>query len=280
MATYAIGDIQGCFESLLKLLERLDFNPVVDRLWFVGDLVNRGPMSLQTLRYVKSLGASAITVLGNHDLHLLAAAYGNDKHFKADSGLADILKADDRDELIDWLRWRPVLHHDPDLKLTMVHAGLPPQWDLTTAIECARELETALRGNSYRDYFKHMYGNQPDLWRPTLKGVERLRYITNCLTRLRYCDATGRLDHKAKGSADKPPKGLYPWYAAPNRKTADANIVFGHWSTLGYHVENNTYAIDSGCLWGGKLTALRVDVSPFEVIQHQCVGARKPGGGD
>lgn len=277
MATYAIGDIQGCFESLLKLVDKIDFNPVTDRLWFVGDLVNRGPMSLQTLRYVKSLGDSAITVLGNHDLHLLAAAYGNDKHFKPDSGLAEVMAADDHDELIDWLRRQPMLHHDPDLNVTMIHAGLPPQWDLATARECARELETALRADDPSDYFKHMYGNQPDRWRTGLKGMDRLRFITNCFSRMRFCDADGRLDHKAKHSADKIPKGLYPWYAAPKRKTVDDTIVFGHWSTVGYRVENNAYAIDSGCLWGGQLTALRIDVRPFEVIQYNCPGARNPG---
>lgn len=277
MAVYAIGDIQGCFDELLRLVDLIDFNPVTDKLWFVGDLVNRGPKSLQTLRYVKSLGSSAITVLGNHDLHLLAAAYGNDKHFKADSDLVNILKADDRDELIDWLRWRPMLHHDAELNVTMIHAGLPPQWDLATAQACAMELEAALRGNKHRDYFKHMYGNQPDIWRPGVKGIERLRFITNCLSRMRFCDAEGRLDHKAKGNAASPPKGLYPWYAAPKRKTADERIVFGHWSTLGYYEGNNVYAIDSGCLWGGKLTALRLDVSPFEPIHLDCPGARTPG---
>ncbi|MCB1734627.1 MAG: symmetrical bis(5'-nucleosyl)-tetraphosphatase [Gammaproteobacteria bacterium] len=277
MAIYAIGDIQGCFDSLLKLVDHIAFNPVTDKLWFVGDLVNRGPKSLQTLRYVKSLGSSAITVLGNHDLHLLAAAYGNDKHFKADSDLINILKADDRDELVDWLRWRPVLHHDAELNVTLIHAGLPPQWDLDTAKACAIELETALRGKNHRDYFKHMYGNQPDLWRANFKGIERLRFITNCLTRMRFCDANGRLDHKAKGKAESPPKGLFPWYAAPNRKTVGDRIVFGHWSTLGYYEGNNVYAIDSGCLWGGRLTALRLDTAPFTPIHIDCPGARKPG---
>lgn len=277
MAIYAIGDIQGCFDDLLRLVELIDFNPVTDKLWFVGDLVNRGPKSLQTLRYVKSLGSSAITVLGNHDLHLLAAAYGNDKHFKSDSDLINILQADDRDELIDWLRWRPMLHHDAELNVTMIHAGLPPQWDLATAQACAMELEAVLRGTRYRDYFKHMYGNQPDIWRPGLKGIERLRFITNCLSRMRFCDADGRLDHKAKGNADNPPKGLYPWYTVPKRKTADERIVFGHWSTLGYYEGHNVYAIDSGCLWGGRLTALRLDTTPFQPIHLDCPGTRKPG---
>lgn len=192
MTAYAIGDIQGCHAELERLLDRLDFDPAADRLWFAGDLVNRGPESLAVLRRVRALGDSAIVVLGNHDLHLLAVAAGNAKHSKK-STLGAILRAPDRDELLDWLRRRPLLHHDPDLGLTLVHAGLPPQWDLAEALARARELEAVLRSDDYPEFLHAMYGNEPARWSPDLSGLERLRFITNALTRLRFCARDGTL---------------------------------------------------------------------------------------
>jgi bis(5'-nucleosyl)-tetraphosphatase (symmetrical) len=196
MAVYAIGDVQGCFDELQALLDRLAFNAVHDRLWFTGDLVNRGPMSLETLRFIKGLGDAALSVLGNHDLHLLAAAYGhtlkNDDHT-----LDAVLDAPDRDELIDWLRHRPLLHHDADLDFTLVHAGLPPQWDLALAQRCANEVETMLRSDGIADLLTNMYGNNPKQWTDELEGYNRLRFIINCFTRMRYCDPAGRLDLKS-----------------------------------------------------------------------------------
>ena len=194
MAIYAIGDVQGCLNSLQALLEKIHFNSTEDQLWFVGDLVNRGPDSLGVLRFVKQLGDSAITVLGNHDLHLLAVAHGlrADKHHD----LVDILHANDKDELLHWLRQRPLLHHDTTSGFTLIHAGLPPQWDLATAQQCAQELETVLRGNDYTPFLAQMYGDQPDRWSVDLHGMDRLRFICNCFTRLRYCEIDGRVhDH-------------------------------------------------------------------------------------
>lgn len=277
MAIYAIGDIQGCYDSLRKLLDRLKFDPHKDQLWFAGDLVNRGPKSLQTLRFVKSLGNSAITVLGNHDLHLLALAEGNDRHYKPGSGLEDVLKAKDGEELVDWLRHQPLLHHDPDRELTLIHAGLPPQWSLKRARKCAGELEDALRGKHYRDFLLHMYGNEPDIWSDDLKGMDRLRFIANCLTRLRFCDTKGALKMREKGNPHHHLKGIMPWYTHPQRRTRKDTLLFGHWSTLGYYHDHHVHALDSGCLWGGKLTALRADKKPYKVIDIHCPQAKKPG---
>lgn len=277
MAIYAIGDIQGCYDPLRKLVEKLQFDPSKDQLWFVGDLVNRGPNSLDTLRFVKSLGSSAVTVLGNHDLHLLALAHGNDRHFKPGSGLEEILKAKDGDELIDWLRHQPLLHHDAHRQLTMIHAGLPPQWSLKRARKCAAELEQTLRGKHYKAFLADMYGNEPDIWSDDLKGMDRLRFITNALTRLRFCDMDGVLKMKEKGSPQGDHKDLLPWYAHPERKTRKDTILFGHWSTLGYYHAHHVYALDSGCLWGGSLTALRVDKKPFKVTELACPQAKQPG---
>ena len=206
MAIFAIGDVQGCYDQLRRLLERLSFNPDEDRLWFTGDLVNRGPQSLETLRYISALGERAVCVLGNHDLHLLALAAGVDRHKSTDT-LDAILTAPDRDDLLHWLRLRPLLHHDATLGYTLIHAGLPPQWDLVAASACARELESVLRSPAHTDFFASMYGNQPDRWSPELSGMERLRFIINCYTRLRYCNADGALDLASKGPPGTQPAG-------------------------------------------------------------------------
>jgi bis(5'-nucleosyl)-tetraphosphatase (symmetrical) len=255
MSIYAIGDIQGCFDELLRLLEVISFNEHTDQLWFAGDLVNRGPKSLETLRFVKSLGDSAVTVLGNHDLHLLAASCAPKIAHKKDS-LLPILEAPDRDELIDWLRHRPLFHYNEDFCL--IHAGLPPQWDFKKTQKMALLAEQALRGPKYQAFLNQMYGNKPNIWSPGLKGVDKLRFIINCFTRMRYCDANGRLDFAHSGPLGSQPKNLMPWFEAPKRKSADMRIIFGHWSALGYYEGPNCYAIDTGCLWGGQLTALRL----------------------
>jgi len=257
MATYAIGDIQGCYERLQRLLDSLRFDPDRDRLWFVGDLVNRGPDSLATLRFVKGLGDRALTVLGNHDLHLLALAAGNSRRAKENT-LTPILQAPDRDELINWLRHRPLMHFDEYKGFALIHAGLPPQWDLRDALSCAREVEIALQGPDYPHYLDVMYGNQPARWSDTLSGMERLRFITNCFTRLRYCDADGTLALKEKAAPGTQTSEYLPWFAVPNRATRDIRIVFGHWSTLGYAAGHNTWALDTGCVWKGRLTAIQV----------------------
>jgi len=260
MAVYAVGDLQGCLPSLETLLERIAFDPGKDRLWFVGDLVNRGPQSLATLRFVRDLGATAITVLGNHDLHLLAIAQGLRPHTDKDN-ISDILAAPDRDELFDWIRRQPLLHHDADLGFTMIHAGLSPDWDLQTAQQCAAEVEAVLAGDDYRDFIADMYSDEPDYWRADVFGIERWRYIVNCFTRLRFCDRAGRLALKAKGTPEQHPE-LVPWFRVPGRRSAGLRIIFGHWSTLGAFHEDNVYCLDSGCVWGREMTALRLNASP------------------
>jgi bis(5'-nucleosyl)-tetraphosphatase (symmetrical) len=280
MPTYAIGDIQGCADELRRLLDRVRFDPSRDRLWFAGDLVNRGPESLEVLRLVHSLDACSVVVLGNHDLHLLALAAGNAKHAKK-STLQAVLEAPDRDSLLEWLRHRPLMHQDASLGFTLVHAGLPPQWSMAEALACARELEQTLRGPGYSDYLFAMYGNEPNRWSKDLAGVERLRFITNCLTRLRYCTTDGTLALKEKGTLASRPKSLIPWFQCPGRRTREDRIIFGHWSSLGYWDQDNVWGIDSGCLWGGHLTALRLHRrQPLEPIHLPCAGYLRPGGGD
>jgi bis(5'-nucleosyl)-tetraphosphatase (symmetrical) len=269
MATYAIGDIQGCYDDLRRSLDAIGFDEREDCLWCVGDLVNRGPDSLSVLRYIRSLGERAVCVLGNHDLHLLAVASDNPRHKDAQT-LGDVLGAPDRDELLDWLRHRPLLHHDTDIDFLLVHAGLPPQWDLATAKACAAEVEAVLRGPDHPAYFAQMYGNKPALWDPALRGMERWRYTTNCLTRLRFCAPDGSLCLKEKGPPGSQAAGRVPWFEHPDRRSRDQRIVFGHWSTLGYWTVDNTWAIDSGCLWGGNLTLLRLDTAQPEAFHHAC----------
>ncbi|MCG8433753.1 MAG: symmetrical bis(5'-nucleosyl)-tetraphosphatase [Gammaproteobacteria bacterium] len=276
MAVFAIGDIQGCFDDLQRLLKKIKFNPDADVLWLTGDLVNRGPKSLETLRFVKGLGSRAITVLGNHDLHLLALAAGVKSKKRYKDGLQSVLNAPDRDDLLEWLRSQPLLHHDADLGYTMVHAGLSPQWDLATAENCAREVERILRGDRYVEFLHEMYGNEPSQWSEELDGTARFRFIINCFTRIRFCDAAGRLELAHKGSPDEGPAALLPWFEVPGRKSKNSAIIFGHWSTLGRMKRGNVYALDTGCVWGGELTTLRLD---GETRWHciDCPGAQKPG---
>ena len=271
MAIYAIGDIQGCFDDLLKLLDTIAFDNTTDQLWFAGDLVNRGPKSLETLRFVKSLGNSAVTVLGNHDMHLLAASC-QPKANKKDA-LTQVLEAPDRDELIHWLRHQPLFHYNDDF--CMIHAGLPPQWDFKKTQKMAEIAEETLKSPDYAVFLKQMYGNKPNVWSANLKGMPRLRFIINCFTRMRYCDVSGRLDFANTGPIGSQPEGLIPWFDVPNRKSADMRIICGHWSTLGYYEGSNCYAIDTGCLWGGQLTAIKLS-DPVERISIDCPGEKKP----
>jgi bis(5'-nucleosyl)-tetraphosphatase (symmetrical) len=277
MATYAIGDIQGCYDDLMRLLERIHFDDQDDHLWFAGDLVNRGPDSLAVLHFVKGLGTRAVSVLGNHDLHLLAVAAGNAKLRKNDT-LDGILEAPNRDELLDWLRHRPILHHDAALGYTLVHAGLPPQWDLPQAQICAHELEDALRGSGHGEFFRQMYGDEPRRWRADLRGMDRLRFIVNCFTRLRYCSDAGDLELKHKGAPGTQPEACLPWFEVPGRASASLHLLFGHWSTLGDISSHNVYPLDTGCVWGGRLTALRLDGDGSDSWYCvDCKGAQAPG---
>jgi bis(5'-nucleosyl)-tetraphosphatase (symmetrical) len=277
MAVYAIGDIQGCYDQLRHLLDLIRFDPGKDKLWLAGDLVNRGPDSLKVLRFVKGLGSRAITVLGNHDLHLLAMSQDVDKHKDPRHTLDQVLAAPDRDELLHWLRHRPLIHRSKKRGFSMVHAGLPPQWDLTTALECAAELEAILQGDGFHDYCQQMYGNLPDRWDPALQGMERLRFITNCFTRLRFCNPDGSLSLKESGAPGTQDPTLTPWYAIPGRASAHDRILFGHWSTLGYGHHHNTWSLDSGCLWGGALSALRIrKKKPPKLYQLDCPRTLQP----
>ncbi len=276
MAIYAIGDIQGCFDELQRLLEKICYDQNNDTLWFTGDLVNRGPDSLKTLRFVHQLGDNAITVLGNHDLHLLAVDAGAGKLKKKTDTLDAILAAPDRDELLRWLRSRPLLHFDKAMNTALLHAGLPPQWSITDAIRYAKEVETALQQENGLKFFKHMYGNQPDRWSKKLRKWERLRFIVNCLTRMRYCTKEGKIEFRSKGKPGTQPKGFLPWFEVKKRKSRDIRIVCGHWSTLGLRITENVIAIDTGCLWGGSLTAVRLDGETV-VTQIPCPMRRRPG---
>lgn len=275
MAVYAVGDIQGCLVPLQRLLERLRFDPACDQLWLVGDLVNRGPQSLGTLRFVRSLGEAAICVLGNHDLHLLAIA-ATGKPLKPRDTLRRVVEAPDAGDLLDWLRTRPLLHHDPALGWTMVHAGLPPQWDVPMALACAAEVESALRGPLSNELFAAMYGDEPALWSPELQGMERLRYILNALTRMRYITPAGALDLACKAAPAQAPAELTPWFRIDRRLSREARVLFGHWSTLGLIREPNVLALDTGCLWGGQLSAARLDLPDTPVETVQCPQARRP----
>jgi bis(5'-nucleosyl)-tetraphosphatase (symmetrical) len=255
MATYAIGDVQGCYEALQRLLRRIRFTPAYDRLWFVGDLVNRGPDSLGVLRYIKGLGDRAIAVLGNHDLFLLAAAEGIVTLRPKDT-IQDILAADDRAKLVDWLRHVP-LHHGED-DFFMVHAGLLPQWTISDAIRYAREVESVLSGPGYRAFLQRLFAGSPPPWTPSLTGMNRLVTITHVLTRLRTCTPSGELS-AFSGPPEYAPDGFVPWFRIPDRRSTDVTIITGHWASLGLQLEPNHLAIDSGCVWGGRLTAVRLE---------------------
>ena len=268
MAIYAIGDIQGCFDDLLRLLDKIQFNEQQDTLWFTGDLVNRGPKSLETLRFVKSLGQSAISVLGNHDLHLIATALNQRVPHKRDTFEA-ILHASDCDELLHWLRHRPLFHYNSDFCL--LHAGLPPQWNFKQTKKMALKAEKVLQGEDYLAFFETMYGNSPDLWHKDLQGLDKIRFIINCFTRMRYCDSEGRLDFKHNGEMGSQPSHLLPWFTLPTRKTQHKTIIFGHWSALGYYEGHQCYAIDTGCLWGRQLTAIKLK-KKVKRISIDCQG--------
>ncbi len=263
MATYAIGDIQGCFEALQRLLEKTGFDRNRDRLWLVGDLVNRGPQSLEVLRFVKSLGSAAITVLGNHDLHLIMLAEGSSK-LRDDDTLGPILAAPDRDELLAWLRAQPLMHVESDF--AMVHAGLLPQWTVAKARVLAGEVEAALRASDYRNFLAHMWGSEPAAWRDDLSGWARLRVIVNAMTRMRFCSPDGVMEFRTKGELASAPPGYLPWFEAPQRESAGQVLITGHWSALGLTITPNLLTLDSGCLWGGHLSAVRLeDRAVFQV---------------
>jgi bis(5'-nucleosyl)-tetraphosphatase (symmetrical) len=265
MAIYAIGDIQGCYAEFQLLLEKIKFDSAQDRLWLVGDLVNRGPDSLAVLRSVKALGESAITVLGNHDLHLLAVAEGKAALHRSDT-LDAVLNAPDRNELLTWLRHQRLLYAEDGYVL--VHAGLLPQWSVKNATALAQEVEVALRGEDYVTFLEKMYGNVPNHWDDELTGYKRLRVITNAFTRMRICTQQGEIEFKFKGEIENIPEGYLTWFDVPKRKSKDATVIFGHWSALGLKLTSNVIALDTGCLWGGPMTAIRLE--DRQVFQVAC----------
>ena len=265
MSTYVIGDVQGCFTALKGLLALLDFSPAKDRIILLGDLVNRGEDSLSVLRWARDNGIGAI--LGNHDLHLLSVAAGIATS-RTDDTLHAILDAPDLSDLMFWLRQQPLLYHTE--RHLLVHAGLLPQWHVDQALSLAAEVESALRGKNYRTFLQTIYGNLPDRWNDNLTGYDRLRVITNAMTRLRFCHADGQMDFRAKGKPQEAPAGLIPWFQVPGRRSAGTTIVFGHWSALGLSIHSDCIALDTGCLWGGKLSALRLD--DHRLFQIDCAG--------
>ncbi len=275
MATYAIGDLQGCFVTMQSLLARISFNPARDRLWFVGDLVNRGQGSLECLRFIADLGDRATVVLGNHDLHLLALAEGFEQVKRKDT-LQPVLDAPDRDELMHWLRGRSMLHVENDF--VMVHAGLLPQWSLAQAKQLAQDVTTSLQGPRYRDLLKDMYGNKPDVWNDSLTGIDRHRISINAMTRMRVVEADGRMNLKFAGVPADRPAGSQPWFAQRHPSLAGKTIIAGHWSALGYFTAPGFFGLDSGCIWGHELTALRLE--DRSVFQVPCTEAVIPKGWD
>jgi bis(5'-nucleosyl)-tetraphosphatase (symmetrical) len=268
MATYAIGDVQGCFDELRQLLARLSFTER-DRLWFVGDLVNRGPQSLEVLRFARALGSRAVVVLGNHDLHLVTQHEGFERP-RADDTFQDVLAAPDRRELVDWLRARPLMHAADGYAL--VHAGLLPQWSIARALELAREVEGALAAPDYRDFLANMYGSEPGRWSDALGGWDRLRVIVNAMTRMRFCTREGRMDFRTKGT--QPPRGYQPWFAL--RPGDEPPVICGHWSALGMKLTPQLAALDSGCVWGGSLTAMRLEDRSIQQVPCR----RRASGGE
>jgi bis(5'-nucleosyl)-tetraphosphatase (symmetrical) len=271
MATYAIGDVQGCFEPLQALLGQIGFSAARDRLVFVGDLVNRGPASLEVLRFVKSLGERALTVLGNHDLHLAMVAEGYGKKHKEDT-LEPILAATDRDELLAWLRSQPLVDVEDDY--VFVHAGLLPQWSVAKARALSDEASHALTVPDYRSFLAHMFGSEPAYWLDDLQGWDRLRVIVNAMTRMRFCTPEGRMEFKHKGAPERAPAGFLPWFEVPGRASATHTVVFGHWSAMGFRQAPKMLALDSGCLWGGAMTAVRLE--DRKVYQVTCAAAADP----
>ncbi len=277
MARYAIGDLQGCYDELLELLAKLHFNADRDRLIFVGDLVNRGPQSLQVLRFVKSLGAGAQSVLGNHDLHLLAHCF--DPHRKLHKGdtLQQVLEAPDRDQLVEWLLSLPLVIHDAARDELVVHAGLVPQWSAADAAAHGARASQALREDPGK-FLGGMYGNEPDTWSDDLKKKDRLRFTINVLTRLRYCTAEGRVNLRLKGTPKETAAPFAPWFSHANRRSAGTRVIFGHWSTLGLLQRDNLLALDTGCVWGGSLTALDLDDPAAQPVSLACRAHQQPGG--
>ncbi|MCH9694332.1 MAG: symmetrical bis(5'-nucleosyl)-tetraphosphatase [Gammaproteobacteria bacterium] len=267
MAVYAIGDLQGCYDPFRELLDEIDFDPGSDTLWLCGDLVNRGPKSLKTLRFVRSLGNSAITVLGNHDLHLLALWAGAVSRGKRFDSLQKLLDASDADELCDWLRNQPLAHYDARLDTLLVHAGTHPDWGVKKTLARAAEVEAELRGENFAALLAKMYGNAPTAWSGSLSGYKRLRFIVNCLTRMRFVTRDNRLNFTRSGSPWRPLKNVRPWFDAEDRQTGDTRIVFGHWSQLGLVILPELICLDTGCVWGRQLTAVRLDKKTPRVIQ-------------
>lgn len=275
MAIYAIGDLQGCLDSYLELLDLLA--PAADdQIWLTGDLVNRGPQSLETLRYIKNQGTQVVSVLGNHDLHLLALASGRFSD-KPNPTLQPILRAEDRDELLDWLIRRPLLHRDDAIGWVLVHAGIHPSWDIELATRLASEIEGVLKGDNADAFIHDMYGNHPDNWEEDLEGNDRLRFIVNVFTRMRFCDREGRLDFLHKGSIGDQGPDLFPWFELLP-KNLSHRVVFGHWSALGRGGNRLAVGVDTGCLWGGRLTALRLDANPVTEIGIECPQHKKVQG--
>jgi bis(5'-nucleosyl)-tetraphosphatase (symmetrical) len=267
MAVYAIGDIQGCYDPFRRLLDAIDFDPAKDTLWLTGDIVNRGPKSLKTLRYVRKLGRSVVMVLGNHDLHLLALEAGVLQFGKRFGSLHKLLNAADAEELCDWLRHQPLAHYDERLDTLLVHAGTHPDWSVNKTLARAAEVEQTLQGYDYATLLGKMYGNKPNYWSGRLSGYKRLRFIINCLTRMRMVSADGHLELNFSGSPWRARKGLTPWYQAKNPAREDTRVVFGHWSALGLIVLPNLIALDTGCVWGRELTAVRIDKRIPRVVQ-------------
>lgn len=260
MATYAIGDVQGCYPELQRLLDKLRFDPAQDHLWFCGDLVNRGGQSLETIRFIHALRERAVVTLGNHDLSLLAIAQRKpDAQARVNPELREVLFADDAPVLFEWLRSQKLLHHDEQLGWTMVHAGLAPGWTLRQAQRSAQEIERELTSPRHPRLLKNLFGNRPAAWSSRLQGIERMRASINTLTRMRYCDIHGRIDFEGKGIPGTQKPGMYPWFEVPGMRRRETRIVCGHWSALGRFAGLGVYAIDTGCVWGGQLTALRLD---------------------
>ncbi len=258
MAIYAIGDLQGCYDPFQRLLERLRFDPTADQLWLVGDLVNRGPDSLRCLHFIRDLGDRAVAVLGNHDFTLLLAGAGLVRANKKDT-LDHVLAAPDRDELLHWLRHRPLIHHDAARNTAMIHAGLAPTWTVAQALALAEEVHAVLRGDDYLKFFADLFGDRADTWRDDLVGSERLRVIVNFFTRVRGCTPEGVMDFRYKSTLAGMPAPLIPWFQMPARRSRDTRLIFGHWAGLGAYRGHHVVALDSGCVWGNALTAIRVD---------------------
>ncbi|MDM1707332.1 symmetrical bis(5'-nucleosyl)-tetraphosphatase [Thiopseudomonas alkaliphila] len=272
MATYAVGDVQGCLTQLQAVLAQVQFNPQHDQLWLVGDLVNRGPDSLATLRFLYQMQDSVITVLGNHDLHLLAA-WHDPSRLKRKDTLLEVLQAPDCDELLGWLIQQPLMHYDAQRKLSMVHAGIAPMWSIAQAQAYAEEVHQVLLDPVLRaDFFAQMYGNTPTLWSEQLTGMTRLRVITNYFTRMRFCTPQGELDFSAKETLEQAPENCLPWFQVPVRAAAGERIIFGHWAALAGHCDElGLYALDTGCVWGGAMSLMNIDSQ--QIMRQACPAA-------